>query len=61
MGVLLITGKVLLSVFLAGMLLSSIVKLSPAHRNSQISQKIEIGVGLFGLIIGLAGLYYLWV
>ena len=61
MSVLAIIGKVFLTFALAGVLSSSLNKLSPRHRNPEIAANIEIGVGIFGLICVVVGLYYVWI
>jgi hypothetical protein len=60
MSVLIIIAKIIISFFMAGLLLGGFVKLSPAHRNPDIKPAIEISVGIFGLGMGLLGLYFTW-
>ena len=60
MDILVIIAKVLASIFLAGLILGGIIKLSPAHRNPDIEPLIENIVGGLGLLGGIFGIYYLW-
>jgi len=60
MTVLIIIAKLFISVFLAGILISGLVKLSPAHRNPDINPRVEFIVGLLGLGFSMCGLYFTW-
>jgi cytochrome c biogenesis protein CcdA len=60
MSVMIMIAKVIVSFFMAGLLIGGFVKLSPAHRNPAIRPVIEISVGIFGLGMGLLGLYVTW-
>ncbi len=60
MTILIIILKVLGSFFFVGFLIGGLVKLSPAHRNPDISPVIEHLVGVLGLGLGISGLYYMW-
>lgn len=53
--------KIFISIFFVGILIGGIVKLSPSHRNPEISKNVENLVGVFGLILGLAALYFTWI
>jgi len=59
MGILLIIGKVLLSLFLTGLLIGGITKLLPAHRNPEADSKVEFIMGLLGVGGALAGFYFI--
>jgi hypothetical protein len=60
MSVIILIAKVLLSIFLTGFFIGGIVKLSPAHRNPDTTPAIEKSIGVIGISIGLAGLYFTW-
>jgi len=60
MDILVVIFKVIASFFMIGLLIGGLVKLSPAHRNPEISPVIEHIVGGFGFVLGAIGLYYLW-
>ena len=55
-----IVVKIFLSLFLLGILIGGLIKLSPAHRNSERHPGVEKWVGIIGLCFGLAGLYITW-
>ena len=57
---LLIIGKIFLTIFLLGFIIGGAVKLSPAHRNPDINPKIEYFVGALGLVSGLIGIFFTW-
>lgn len=57
---LLIIGKIFLSVFLLGFVIGGVVKLSSSHRNPDINPKIEYFVGALGLVSGLLGMFFTW-
>ena len=61
MSELIIFAKALLTIGLSGVVISSLFKLSQTGRNPEIAANVEIGVGIFRLIFGVAGLYYVWV
>jgi len=60
MTIIFIIAKIFLSLFLIGILISGLTKLSPSHRNPEINPEIEKGMGVIGLCIGLIGLYFTW-
>jgi len=60
MSILIIILKIIGSFFMVGLLIGGLVKLSPAHRNPEISPVIEHVVGGLGFALGILGLYYLW-
>ena len=59
MDILVIIFKVIASFFMIGLLFGGLVKLSPAHRNPEISPVIEHLVGALGLGLGISGMYYM--
>lgn len=60
MTVFIIIGKVFLSIFCMGILFAGILKVLSIRHHPDISPAIEISVGIFGLGVGLTGLYFTW-
>lgn len=60
MDILIVIFKTIGSFFMIGLFIGGLVKLSPAHRNPDISPVIEHFVGAIGLGLGIASLYYMW-
>ncbi len=60
MSVIIFVVKLLASFFMLGFVLSGLGKLSPAHQNPEADPFIERVFGMFGIALGICGLYYLW-